>query len=220
MTYVTSKGIGAGAETNYSVVKLSSDDGKMWKECEIPESFGKVQPTVVKSSDGGLIAFFRSRSADWIYKSISRDGCNWSTPEKTVLPNNNSSVQAFRLSNGHIVIAFNNSQNSVEDGKKIAASRKPLTVAISEDDGRTWKHARDLETGRPGFGQVERNVKAPGREEYSYPSILQTKDGVIHVAYTFRRQTIKVLSFREDWLRKGKTEGVFKGPQSQESVAR
>lgn len=213
MTYVTSKGIGEGSETNYSVTELSRDAGKTWKECEIPDSFGKVQPTVIESNKGGLIAFFRSRAADWIYQSASADGCHWSIPEKTVLPNNNASVQAFRLHNGHIVIAFNNSQNTVRDGKRVSALRKPLTVALSEDDGSTWKYARDIETGRSGFGQAERSVKVPGREEYSYPSIYQTADGLIHVAYTFRRQTIKIVSFNEDWLRNGGTEGLYRGTE-------
>ena len=211
MTYVTSKGIGAGSETNYSVMKLSADEGKTWKECEVPESFGKVQPTVVKSADGGLVSFFRSRASDWIYRSVSKDGCHWSAPEKTALPNNNASVQAFRLRNGHLVMAFNNSQERMENGKRAGALRKPVTVALSEDDGRTWKYARDVETGRPGFGLAERNFKAPGREEYSYPTILQSADGKIHIAYTFRRQTMKLVTFDETWLRNGTTEGLYRG---------
>jgi len=209
MTYVTSKGIGAGSETNYSVMKLSSDEGKTWKECDVPQSFGKVQPSVVRSSEGEFVSFFRSRASDWIYRSTSKDGCHWSSPTKTVLPNNNASVQAFRLRNGHIVIAFNNSQERMEEGKKVGAFRKPVTVALSEDDGLTWKYARDVERGRPGFGLAERNVKVPGREEYSYPTILQAANGRIYVAYTFRRQTVKVVSFDENWLRQGATEGIY-----------
>jgi predicted neuraminidase len=212
LTYVTSKGIGQGAETNFSVTKLSRDEGKTWKECLIPQSFGKVQPSVVQVSSTKLIAFFRSRAADSIFRSVSSDGCKWTVPEPTTLPNNNASVQAFRLRNGHIVIAFDNSKDTVEGGKKISALRKPLTVALSEDEGNTWKYVRDLEVGREGFGQAERKVGKPGREEYSYPTILETRNGVIYVAYTFRRQTIKVVSFREDWLRHGDSVGVYRKP--------
>jgi len=212
LTYVTSKGIGQGAETNFSVTKLSRDEGKTWKECLIPQSFGKVQPTIVQVSSTKLIAFFRSRAADSIFRSVSFDGCKWTVPESTALPNNNASIQAFRLRNGHIVIAFDNSKDTVEGGKRISAPRKPLTVALSEDEGETWKYVRDIEVGREGFGQAERKVNKPGREEYSYPTILETRDGVIYVAYTFRRQTIKVVSFSEDWLRHGDSVGVYREP--------
>ena len=53
--------------------------------------------------------------------------------------------------------------------------------------------------------------KQPGREEYSYPSIMQTRDGKIMVAFTYRRQTIKVVSFPEDWIKQGGTVGEHRG---------
>jgi len=69
---------------------------------------------------------------------------------------------------------------------------------------------RDIETGRPGYGANEQKPKTPGREEYSYPTVTQTTDGMIHVAFTYRRETIKELSFPEEWIRRGKTEGFYK----------
>ncbi len=207
MTYVTSKGIGEGAETNYSVVELSKDKGKNWKECPMAETFGKVQPTVVALAPDRFLSFFRSRASDFIYSSSSSDGCTWTPAAPTVLPNNNSSVQAFRLRNGHIVMAFNNSSKNAPEGDL----RKPLSVALSLDEGKTWRYVRDVEVGRAGYGMEERKVKEPGREEYSYPSIMETKSGEIMVAFTYRRQTIKVVSFREDWIKQGGTAGEFKG---------
>jgi predicted neuraminidase len=113
------------------------------------------------------------------------------------LPNNNASVQAFRLRNGHLVMAFDNSSENTANG----ALRKPLSVALSLDGGATWPYVRNIEEGRPGCGLAEQTPKQPGREEYSYPSIIQTRSGEILVAFTFRRQTIKVVSITEDWIR-------------------
>lgn len=209
MTYVTSRGIGKGAETNYSVTEISRDKGKSWKECPMPSTFGKVQPTVVPLSNGQLRAFFRSRASDFIYTSLgSADGCSWSPAEPTALPNNNASVQAFRLHNGHIVMAFDNSSLSPAGNY---GRRKPLSVALSEDEGKSWRFVRDVETGRENFGIPQQRPKSPGREEYSYPTILETHSGEILVAYTFRRQTIKVVSITEAWIRQSRTMGEFKG---------
>jgi predicted neuraminidase len=209
LTYVTSKDIGVGSETNFSATELSRDKGLTWKECLMAGTEGKIQPTVVSLGPRRLLAFLRSRASDFIYSSSSTDGCVWSPAKPTVLPNNNASVQALRLHDGHLVIAFDNS--SVDRVKGSQGLRKPLSVALSEDEGKTWAYVRDLEVGRGGYGMAEQSPKVPGREEYSYPSILQVRDGTIHVAYTYRRQTIKVVSFREDWIKQGGTVGEYKG---------
>jgi predicted neuraminidase len=212
--YVTpSRGITQGAESNYSVVKISADRGTHWKDCAVPKSNGYVQPDVVPIPGGRYLAFFRSRFADFIYQSTSQDGCTWTAPQKTQLPNNNSSIQVAKLANGHLVMAFNNVGSVVAAGKPQAGPRKPLTVALSEDGGATWKWVRDLEVGLPPAAAAEGrpNRKEPGREEYSYPSIAQTGDGSIYVAYTFRRFTIKTVRFNEAWIRNGTTAGTFTG---------
>ncbi len=153
MYFTPSRGITTGAETNYSVVKISSDRGAHRKDCAIPESNGYVQPNVVRLS-GKYVAFFRSRFADYIYKSTSSDGCTWAPPQKTELPNNNSSIQATKLANGHLVMAFNDVGSVVTKGKPQAGPRKPLSVALSEDGGETWGWVRDLETGVPRAGEL------------------------------------------------------------------
>lgn len=50
-----------------------------------------------------------------------------------------------------------------------------LNLAISKD-GKDWKTVLTLE-------------KQKG--EYSYPAIIQTADGKVHITYTYQRQTIK-----------------------------
>jgi len=208
LSYVTSAGIGAGSETNYSVTEISRDHGATWKECVMAGTLARIQPSVVPLAPGRLLAFLRSRAGDFIYSSTSSDGCTWSRAKATVLPNNNASVQAFRLRDGHLVIAFDNSSRAPGHGDGL---RKPLSVALSKDDGKTWPYVRDIEAGRAGYGLAEQTPKESGREEYSYPSIMQTRDGEILVAFTYRRQTIKVVSFKEDWIEQKGTEGEFKG---------
>jgi len=56
-----------------------------------------------------------------------------------------------------------------------AKGRDKLEVAVSPD-GKAWRRAVVLED-------------APG--EYSYPAAIQSRDGLVHVTYTWRRERIK-----------------------------
>lgn len=195
---------------NHSVIKISADKGSHWKDCPVPESDGKIQPSVVAVGKG-YAAWFRDRAFQLIYKSASADGCSWSAPAKTELPNNNASIQVAKLADGHLALAFDNSGPVMVNGKPKAGSRKPLSVALSKDGGATWGWVRDLELGRatPEPGK-DPNRKEPGREEYSYPSVTQTRDGKINVAFTYQRHTIKVMRFDERWIEEGNTVGTYK----------
>ena len=77
--------------------------------------------------------------------------------------------------------------------------RAPMTLAISEDGGRTWPFKRNLEVG-DGYCMTN-NSELQLNREYSYPSIKQTEDGVLHIAYTFYRQKIRYARVREDWVK-------------------
>ena len=208
MYYTPGRDITHGAEKNYSAIKITSDGGKEWKECKVPQSDGLVQQSIVKLANGRLVGFFRSRFADFIYKSTSENGCYWTVPFPTHLPNNNSSIQATLLRDGSLTIGFNNSSAGPKRGEPRTSARKPLSVALSQDGGDTWPWVRDIETGSTadaGGGGADEH------EEYSYPSLLQDENGKIVVAYTYHRETIKVVRFDEDWIKNGDTEGAFKG---------
>jgi predicted neuraminidase len=213
MYYSTSAGITTGADTNYSVVEITHDRGKTWQEVRVPESEGLVQMSIVKLGKGKYVTFFRSRYADSIYRATSADGVHWSSPAPTVLPNNNASIQASVLANGHIVMAFDNSHGPKPEKVPQTGPRFPLSLGLSEDGGVTWKYVRDLEVpaptqtanGKPGPDILH----LPRGQEYSYPSVLQLRDGSILVTYTFRRQAIKAVRVSEQWIREGTTVGAY-----------
>jgi predicted neuraminidase len=210
-----------------SAVMISSDRGATWTSHDVPESVGCVHMNIVRGAGDALVAFFRSRWADNVYRSVSRDGGrHWSPPAPTPLPNNNSSIQVVRLADGHLAIAFNDSSaaqatgrreslyDEIEDEEPAAAAaapvrarartafwgapRAPLTVALSEDDGITWPRRRNLEVG-DGYCMTNDSAGRRNRE-YSYPSICQTADGAIHVAYTVFRQKIRYARIAEKWV--------------------
>jgi predicted neuraminidase len=185
---------------DHSVVRISEDGGRGWIEHRIPGSRGRVHPSVVDLGGGELVAFFRSRAADRIYSSRSSDrGRTWTEPERTVLPNNNASIQAAGLRSGRIAMVFNHySANDDPDVPVWPARRYPLTIALSEDGGRTWPHMRHIDPGDGFFGPEN---EAANRT-CAYPTVAQGEDGAIHVAYSYRgRQCIKYVRVTEDWIR-------------------
>lgn len=211
---------------DYSAVEVSDDNGKTWKEYEVPGSEGCVQMCIVKlPNKKGFVGFFRSRWADNIYRSFSKDGKNWEKPVKTELPNNNSSIQATLLKDNNLVIAFNASskkdakvrrlslfsdktedKNDVDESKgRVAfwgAPRAPMTLALSEDDGKTWPYQRNIAEGS-GYA-LTNNSKDKKNKEFSYPSVKQTLDGNIDVTFTYFRQSIAFVETTEDWIKNRK----------------
>jgi len=211
-----------------SAVRISSDGGRTWREHQVPESTGCVHMDVSQLGDGTLLALFRSRWADSIYLSRSSDrGRTWSAPIQSGLPNNNSSIQFTRLANGHLALVFNDTNadgvverraslyDDIEDesdlkepeakpGERQAiwgVPRAPMTLALSEDGGRTWAWKRNLEVG-DGYCMTN-NSREQLNREYSYPSIKQGPDGALHIAFTYFRQAIKYVRVAEDWVRHG-----------------
>lgn len=211
---------------DYSAVEVSDDNGKTWKEYEVPGSEGCVQMCIVKlPNKKGFVGFFRSRWADNIYRSFSKDGKNWEKPVKTELPNNNSSIQATLLKDNNLVIAFNASskkdakvrrlslfsdktedKNDVDESRgRVAfwgAPRAPMTLALSEDDGKTWPYQRNIAEGS-GYA-LTNNSKDKKNKEFSYPSVKQTLDGNIDVTFTYFRQSIAFVETTEDWIKNRK----------------
>lgn len=211
---------------DYSCVRVSQDSGQTWKEYEVPDSQGCVQMSIVKlQNNAGYVGFFRSRWADNIYRSFSNDGSSWTPPKAIDLPNNNSSIQAALLPDGNIILAFNKSSaedatvrrlslfsektTSKETSNKKAAKtafwgapRAPLTVAISEDNGKTWPYVRNIAEGS-GYA-LTNNSKDKKNREFSYPSVKPTINGKIALTFTYFRQNIAFVEFTEDWVKEEK----------------
>jgi predicted neuraminidase len=97
----------------------------------------------------------------------------------TRLANPGSGVEAVVLEDGHLLIIYNDSENT----------RDRLAVSISTDDGASWKWTRHLESRRGG--------------RFDYPSIIQARDGTLHITYSYNVQTIKHVHFNEEWIRQG-----------------
>ncbi len=155
-------------------IDMTADQGKTWSKSysiNLKDNvFGIIQPTLFFTPEGKLRLLARSHNVGYICTSISEDeGKTWTNAAATTLPNPNSAIDAIRLHNGQILLVYNHSSKE----------RTPLNLALSDDGGLHWHSFLVLED-------------APG--EYSYPSIIQTKDNWIHITYTFNRTQIKYVA--------------------------
>lgn len=123
-----------------SAVLISDDAGATWRESAVPDSTGRVHMNVVPLADGTLAAFYRSRWADFVYRSTSTDdGETWTAPQQVPdLPNNNSSVQVVRLADDRLAVVFNDS--SARD-----AIERRLSLYDEIDDGGLAEQAQPPE---------------------------------------------------------------------------
>jgi len=203
-----------GLAGNPSAFKISDDEGKTWKHVDMPNSNGRVHPNVVELENGHLAAFMRSRLADFIYRSESFDyGDTWSEPAATVLPNNNSSISAIKLKSGRVCIAYNHSSapESVKNGTAWPGLRCPVTVALSEDGGKTFPLIRNMESGEGFIGEENRS----NNRQYEYPCILQAADGALHLVYAYQtRRGVKWIRFTEEDVIGKKRGGAVYNPTS------
>lgn len=208
-----------------SAVKISCDRGQSWQDSPVPASTGCVHMNITPLADGSLLALFRSRWADSIYRSHSQDGGrSWSVPEPSELPNNNASIQVTTLANNHLALVFNAMSAEGAESRRLSlyddiedvddesvippltdersafwgAPRAPMTLAISDDGGRSWRWQRNLEVG-DGYCMTNNSAQKRNRE-FSYPSIKQGMNGELHIAYTFYRQAIKYVCLSEEWV--------------------
>lgn len=148
--------------------EISRDEGQTFTVTRPPESktpIDAIQPSILIHSDGRLQAVGRTRSGR-VFETWSSDrGQTWTAVALTDLPNPSAGTDAVTLKDGRHLLVYNHTPKG----------RTPLNVAISRD-GRAWQVVHVLES-EPG--------------EYSYPAVIQTADGRVHITYTWRRQRIK-----------------------------
>lgn len=168
-------------------VEISGDNGQTWRQVG-PLDFGAddlraIQPSILDHGNGKLQMLARSRNRVLAQAWSNDYGETWSPLEKSALPNNNSGTDAVTLADGRHALVYN---HVLPPGDLAKGPRTPLHLSISKD-GVNWDAALILEDSPIS--------------QYSYPSIIQTEDGLLHVVYTWRRQRIKHVVIDPDKLK-------------------
>jgi predicted neuraminidase len=146
----------------------TSDLGRSWARTNAVrdgKEFGAIQPTFLVHPGSRIQALCRSRQGRVVEVWSEDGGTTWGAMRATELPNPNSGIDAVTLTNGRHVLVYNPTRRG----------RGRLDVALSPD-GTDWKTGLVLEDDDG---------------EFSYPAVIQTKDGLVHVTYTHRRTRVR-----------------------------
>jgi len=156
---------------NLSLMAISDDAGENWQPGLPVVGRGPIQPALAKKKNGNLVAFMRDSGDDPNRVHISEStnkGESWTATVKTDIPNT-ASVELLVLKDGKWAFLG----NDIDDG------RYQLSLRISDDEGKTWKWKTFIENDLSKKGG------------YSYPSLIQTEDGLLHMTYSFHPEKQK-----------------------------
>jgi predicted neuraminidase len=149
-------------------MEWTTNAGKTWERTDVLSDGvdqGAIQPTILRHGEK-LQILCRNRLPGPMWESWSEDGGRtWSKFQHAELPHPGSGVDGVTLQDGRQLLVYNHTLRG----------RSPLNVAVS-DDGKSWQAALVLES-EPG--------------EYSYPAVIQTDDGLVHITYTWKRQRVR-----------------------------
>lgn len=141
------------------------------------KTFGAIQPSILTHADGRLQILCRSRQSVVTQAWSSDGGRTWGPMSATSLPNPNAGTDAVTLQDGRHLIVYNHTTRQT-------GGRSMLNVALSQD-GKNWKLVLTLE-------------KQKG--EYSYPAVIQARDGKVHITYTYQRKSVKYVTLNPHQL--------------------
>ncbi len=155
-------------------------NGKVVDKVRMSQPVPALQPASIPLGGQQSLALLRDAGPGPGQVRVSRSddgGQHWQAEPALPIANPNSSLALVRLASGRLLLAANPGEG-----------RSTLNLWLSEDQGRSWRASRTIESAPDGGA------------EFSYPALLVTPEGRIHLAYTWRRQGIKHATFNEAWL--------------------
>lgn len=196
--------------------------GKVVDKVRIPASQTSLQPVVLVTGPDTAQVYMRSGHATALMSSSTEDaGKTWSSTHPTAWPNPDSALAGVVLDTGELWLALNPTTNNRETlallatkrdanfegmtgvAKWVVESSEPLKnrPLIADYEAALGKEL--LERGA-GENDVKAYVASARRQlcgvescsrEYSYPYLLQSRDGYVHLVYTWQRSRIKHIRF-------------------------
>lgn len=145
-----------------------------------------LQPVIFPYSDRQAVSMLRYAGDPpnrILTQSTGDTGLSWPEPVKTKLPNPNAAISGIEIKQGkQLLLVFNNDPEE----------RDHLSLAISKDQGASWNIIHTFEQWN--------HEKEMDNQGYSYPSLIQARNGDFHLVYSWNIRKIKHIHFNQAWL--------------------
>ena len=173
-----------------SLFAVTDDAGKSWSYSNPVLGGAGIQPAIAIGTDSSLVAYLRDNGPppQRMQRTESHDkGLTWSIPKDDILPNPGAGFDIVTLSTGEWVVVFNDTEKG----------RHNLSVAISDDEGKTWKWKKS----------IENDTRSEKTTSSHYPAVIAGADGRIHISYSYHRndikpgRSVKYVSFPLSWVK-------------------
>lgn len=161
-------------------MELSPDAGATWTvvgPLNTKDEFNAIQPAILTHGDGRLQILCRTKERRLVTAWSSDAGRTWSKLAQTGVQMPNSGIDAVTLADGRQLLVYNARDENAPRPLVGESDRCPLNVALSAD-GVHWRMMATLED-------------KPCPHGYAYPAVIQTRDGWVHITYTWNREKIK-----------------------------
>lgn len=156
-------------------------NGRVLNKFRITQGRHAIQPLILPLDSKRSISLMRDTGPRPGHVLVSRSedaGRHWRQDEKLALPNPDSAVTGLRRPDGSLLLVLNDTETG----------RNSLALAVSRDDGQSWKTVRHF----------ERDKEA--KSEYSYPYLIRSSNGTMHLLYTWNRKRIRHIAFNDNWV--------------------
>lgn len=170
---------------NYSAFCFYSDDGgRSWSKGKSELELSRMEamdPHIVELKSGKIIMTIRNQLGR-VYQAYSQDqSSTWRDLDSTEVQASDSPIAIRRIpKTDDLLMVWNNSRDK----------RRPLTSAISKDEGESWSNFKDLETGEG--------------HEYSHPSITFLNENTLLVYNLYDAKTgwisLKLMKIPIGWF--------------------
>ena len=201
--------------TKFAEVLRIDPQGQVVDKIRIPGSRGSLQPVVMPSRPEQAQVYMRSGNRTAVMQAATSDAGNaWSATQATGWPNPDSALAGLVTDTGEQWLALNPSRESREvlallhtpAGSSFDGA-SPWVVETSAASQTRLSPGRyeallegELKAGGASEAQTRAYLASARRQlcdastcsqEFSYPYLLQSRDGYLHLVYTWHRSRIK-----------------------------
>ncbi|RAV16114.1 sialidase family protein [Paenibacillus contaminans] len=162
-----------GSQHNTVGCFLSDDEGHSWRQAggtvDLPMR-GAMEASVAELGDGRLVMSLRTQLGAVFLSYSDNVGETWSLPQTSGLKAPESCTCIRRIPGTKDLVLFYNGSD-YDPGRHHYGLRTPLTAALSQDGGGTWRRVGDIETGPYEFMNVNCMITPSGKAFLTYTKV-------------------------------------------------